>query len=54
MKQSAVAEKILATDLGTEAEQRYLNYALSVITSRALPDVRDGLKPVQRRLLYCV
>lgn len=32
--------------------RRYLNYALSVITSRALPDVRDGLKPVQRRILY--
>ncbi len=31
---------------------RYLRYALSVITSRALPDVRDGLKPVQRRILY--
>ena len=34
------------------AQDRYLNYALSVITSRALPDVRDGLKPVQRRILY--
>ena len=34
------------------AQKRYLNYALSVITSRALPDVRDGLKPVQRRILY--
>ncbi|MBQ9243403.1 MAG: DNA topoisomerase IV subunit A [Proteobacteria bacterium] len=34
------------------AKQRYLNYALSVITSRALPDVRDGMKPVQRRILY--
>ncbi len=34
------------------ARRRYLNYALSVITSRALPDVRDGLKPVQRRILY--
>ncbi len=54
MKQSAAAEKILATDLGNEAEERYLNYALSVITSRALPDVRDGLKPVQRRLLYAM
>src|SRR2546427_10618913 len=54
MKQSAVAERILATDLGSEAEERYLNYALSVITSRALPDVRDGLKPVQRRLLYAM
>jgi DNA gyrase subunit A len=34
------------------AQSRYLNYALSVITSRALPEVRDGLKPVQRRILY--
>ncbi len=42
----------LDTSLETEARRRYLNYALSVITSRALPDVRDGLKPVQRRILY--
>ena len=35
-----------------ETRHRYLNYALSVISSRALPDVRDGLKPVQRRILY--
>src|SRR5258708_38774638 len=42
----------LETDLRTAAEERYLSYALSVITSRALPDVRDGLKPVQRRILY--
>jgi DNA gyrase subunit A len=41
-------------DLSTAAEQRYLAYALSVITSRALPDVRDGLKPVQRRILYAM
>ena len=54
MKKSAVAERILKTDLGTEAEARYLNSALSVITSRALPDIRDGLKPVQRRLLYAM
>ncbi len=40
------------TPLAVEAQRRYLNYALSVITSRALPDVRDGLKPVQRRILY--
>ncbi len=40
------------TSLVTEARTRYLNYALSVITSRALPDVRDGLKPVQRRILF--
>jgi DNA gyrase subunit A len=38
--------------LAEEARRRYLNYALSVITARALPDVRDGLKPVQRRILY--
>ncbi len=36
------------------ARTRYLNYALSVITARALPDVRDGLKPVQRRILYAM
>ncbi len=36
------------------AQDRYLNYSLSVITSRALPDVRDGLKPVQRRILYAM
>ena len=40
--------------LADEVERRYLNYALSVITSRALPDVRDGLKPVQRRILYAM
>jgi DNA gyrase subunit A len=40
------------TSLAEEARKRYLNYALSVITSRALPDVRDGLKPVQRRILF--
>jgi DNA gyrase subunit A len=42
------------TALAAEARRRYLNYALSVITSRALPDVRDGLKPVQRRILYAM
>ena len=40
--------------LAEAARTRYLNYALSVITSRALPDVRDGLKPVQRRILYAM
>src|SRR6266404_5788225 len=40
--------------LADEAQRRYLNYAVSVITSRALPDVRDGLKPVQRRILYAM
>ncbi len=40
--------------LGEELQRRYLNYALSVISSRALPDVRDGLKPVSRRILYAM
>jgi DNA gyrase subunit A len=43
-----------AASLVEEAQRRYLNYAVSVITSRALPDVRDGLKPVQRRILYAM
>src|ERR1043166_4777850 len=42
----------LPAALHEEARRRYLNYALSVITSRALPDVRDGLKPVQRRIVF--
>jgi len=45
-------ENSMPAALAEEARRRYLNYALSVITSRALPDVRDGLKPVQRRILY--
>src|SRR5689334_18796991 len=45
---------IVDASLADEAERRYLNYALSVITARALPDVRDGLKPVQRRILYAM
>jgi len=43
---------IVAQDIAGEMEEAYLNYAMSVITSRALPDVRDGLKPVHRRILY--
>jgi DNA gyrase subunit A len=47
-------EAIEDVSLAEAARTRYLNYALSVITSRALPDVRDGLKPVQRRILYAM
>lgn len=43
---------IVAQDITNEMETAYLNYAMSVITARALPDVRDGLKPVHRRILY--
>ncbi|QDV26170.1 DNA gyrase/topoisomerase IV subunit A [Aureliella helgolandensis] len=45
-------QTIEPVSLREAAQDRYLNYSLSVITSRALPDVRDGLKPVQRRILY--
>jgi DNA gyrase subunit A len=47
-----MADEIQEISLAQETRRRYLNYALSVVTSRALPDVRDGLKPVQRRILY--
>ncbi|MEL6177577.1 MAG: DNA gyrase subunit A, partial [Myxococcota bacterium] len=47
-----MAARIEPIALHEATRERYLNYALSVITSRALPDVRDGLKPVQRRILY--
>ena len=49
-----MAAKIIEVPLHLTAQERYLNYAMSVITSRALPDVRDGLKPVQRRILYAM
>lgn len=45
-------ERIIETVLEEEVKKSYLTYAMSVIVSRALPDVRDGLKPVQRRILY--
>ena len=44
--------KVIDTPMHSAMRTRFLNYAVSVITSRALPDVRDGLKPVQRRILY--
>jgi DNA gyrase subunit A len=45
-------DRIQYVPLSQETRRRYLNYAMSVISSRALPDIRDGLKPVQRRILY--
>ena len=45
-------ENVIATDYADVMQKSYIDYALSVIISRALPDVRDGLKPVQRRTLY--
>ena len=46
--------KIINKKFSDEITERYLSYALSTITSRSLPDVRDGLKPVHRRLLYAM
>ncbi|WRH67136.1 MAG: DNA gyrase subunit A [Planktothrix sp. GU0601_MAG3] len=46
--------QVITTSLHTEMQQSYLEYAMSVIVGRALPDVRDGLKPVHRRILYAM
>jgi DNA gyrase subunit A len=51
---SEVAKEILSISLEEEMQQSYLDYAMSVIVGRALPDVRDGLKPVHRRVLYAM
>ena len=45
-------ENIQTRDIVTEMKESYLTYSMSVIVSRALPDVRDGLKPVHRRVLF--
>src|SRR5450631_2448470 len=50
----AIPDEIRSEPLSKALSRRYLAYALSTITQRALPDVRDGLKPVQRRLLYAM
>jgi len=47
-------DQIEIVDLNVEMQRSYLNYAMSVIVSRALPDVRDGLKPVHRRVIYAM
>ncbi len=49
-----LAEKIVPIDINDEMKQSYLDYAMSVIVGRALPDARDGLKPVHRRILYAM
>src|SRR6056297_3040448 len=51
---SEVAKEILQANLEDEMRQSYLDYAMSVIVGRALPDVRDGLKPVHRRVLFAM
>ena len=49
-----IAREILPVSLEDEMRQSYLDYAMSVIVGRALPDVRDGLKPVHRRVLFAM
>ncbi|PWZ52160.1 putative DNA gyrase subunit A, chloroplastic/mitochondrial [Zea mays] len=51
---AAVKERILPVELHKEATEAYMSYAMSVLFGRALPDVRDGLKPVHRRILYAM
>ena len=53
MNESSVTE-IIPVNLEEELKQSYLDYAMSVIVGRALPDARDGLKPVHRRCLYAM
>ncbi len=52
--QASSSKRVLDTQISEEVKSSYLDYAMSVIVSRALPDVRDGLKPVHRRILYAM
>ncbi len=47
-------QTIIPVEIGKEMKKSFISYAMSVIVSRALPDVRDGLKPVHRRILYAM
>lgn len=47
-------EKVIPVGIEDEMKKSYIDYAMSVIVGRALPDVRDGLKPVHRRILYAM
>ena len=52
--ENSLEEGVQSQSIVSEMKEAYLDYAMSVITSRALPDVRDGLKPVHRRILYAM
>ncbi len=54
MTETPLSDRVEAIDLNAEMQRSYIEYAMSVIVSRALPDVRDGLKPVHRRVLYAM
>ena len=51
---AGAAKEIFPVNLEDEMRQSYLDYAMSVIVGRALPDIRDGLKPVHRRVLHAM
>jgi len=51
---AAVSQRVEPVGLEVEMQRSYLDYAMSVIVGRALPDVRDGLKPVHRKILYAM
>ncbi|MCD6271033.1 DNA gyrase subunit A [bacterium] len=53
-KEPTLASKIIPREISQEMKESYIDYAMSVIVARALPDVRDGLKPVHRRILYAM
>ena len=50
--QGELNKRIIPIEITDEMKKAYIDYSMSVIVSRAIPDVRDGLKPVQRRILY--
>ncbi len=52
--ESMLAERVVSRSITTEMKESYIDYAMSVITDRALPDIRDGLKPVHRRILFAM
>ena len=49
-----IRENIIRTEFSEEMSKSYIDYSMSVIVARALPDARDGLKPVQRRVIYAM
>ena len=54
VEQKPLEERIFDRPFHEELSESYINYSMSVIVGRAIPDVRDGLKPVQRRILYAM
>ena len=53
-EETSFARQVLPTDMASQMRQSFIEYSMSVIVARALPDVRDGLKPVHRRILYAM